>query len=90
MEKTKTKTRGGGRFPEPGSTGPEPKCVPCAKSDFKDWAGNEACRPCRGDEDTVTLVRKDWIVPERVAVDGPAAEVVPFWAGRTLRWSVLS
>lgn len=39
-------------------------------------------------EDTVTLIRKDWIVPETVAVEGPAAEVVPFWAGHTLRWRV--
>ena len=34
----------------------------------------------------VTLVREDWVVPDSVAVDGPAAEVIPFYAGRTLRW----
>ncbi|TNE85600.1 MAG: dihydroorotase [Deltaproteobacteria bacterium] len=39
-------------------------------------------------EDTVTLVRKSWEVPESVAVDGPASEIVPFWAGQSLRWRV--
>lgn len=40
-------------------------------------------------EATVTLVRKPWVVPESVAVDGPAAEIVPFWAGESLRWRLL-
>ena len=37
-------------------------------------------------EERITLVRDPWLVPDSVAVDGPAAAVVPFWAGRTLEW----
>lgn len=37
-------------------------------------------------EDTITLVRDSWTVPNAVAVDGPAAQITPFHAGKALRW----
>lgn len=40
--------------------------------------------------DTVTLVRRPSAVPEALAVEGPAAEVRPFLAGRALRWTLES
>jgi dihydroorotase len=40
-------------------------------------------------EDRITLERRAWRVPTRLAVDGPAREVVPFWAGEMLNWSVV-
>ena len=36
--------------------------------------------------DRITLVRQPWVVPDRLAVNGPAREVVPLWAGQTLQW----
>lgn len=38
--------------------------------------------------DHLTLVREPWTVPDRLAVDGPAREVVPLWAGQTLQFRV--
>ena len=40
-------------------------------------------------EDHLTLVRQPWTVPDRLAVDGPAREVVPLWAGETLQFRVV-
>ena len=37
-------------------------------------------------EAQVTLVRGETVVPSAVAVEGPAAELRPFLAGRSLRW----
>jgi dihydroorotase len=39
-------------------------------------------------EETITLVREDWMVPLHVHVEGEA-EILPFMAGETLSWSVL-
>lgn len=39
-------------------------------------------------EETITLIRKDWVVPLCFQVDGET-EIVPFMAGETLSWSVL-
>jgi dihydroorotase len=38
-------------------------------------------------EETITLVREDWVVPLLVSVEGEP-EILPFMAGETLSWSV--
>jgi dihydroorotase len=39
-------------------------------------------------EETITLVRKDWVVPLSFQVDGEE-EILPFMAGEILKWLVL-
>lgn len=38
-------------------------------------------------EDTLSLVREDWAVPDRVRVEGEA-DILPFMAGETLSWKL--
>jgi dihydroorotase len=39
-------------------------------------------------KETITLIRKDWVVPLSFQVDGEI-EILPFMAGETLKWRVL-